>query len=885
MKKNLISFLLVICMLFSSALANEIADMPSDDAEIQRAVSYGFVLDSWQDDWNQPVTYDQFCTILVRMLNMTDDTLKTPWPALDESTLSETIPREEAMIACMLAGLEMGLCEARNFGTEQQLAKGLSTILDSKIYPDWNHPVMISTDGNGQWDHYLIAAAFYGMRQTSLITGMSLFTLKGDNLRAEEALTRKEAVLAVIRLFESASINAYSEEKSYTIDPYELNRAIQNGLVPEKLQGNLHGKISVGDYCGMLTSVLDKLDPQCLPQWNKDAANAFSSSRPLTKDTATLAMYIAACLLGQGKEPNFTWGLTNEQFNNTMSLNYPDFPQAQQNCPFYNGNWSYSFCGFLYAFGQTSRVSALPVFDLDFSTDAIHMEAVINRGKAIASILRFYESMLPVKGTGNADILARAEALRQSILNSPTEAKYKGKAYYVSNNGSDANNGSTPETAWATLEKVNQAKLKKGDAVFFERGGLWRGHLACKPNVTYSAYGEGVKPVITLSPENGTGAEKWTLFSETADSGKIWVYHIPMEDLGAIVFNEGESWAVKKAPYWNGKAFMTNFYSGEAFDVTRDLDTNLTFHSPGSSAFPDNPNLDVFQEIGGKLSDGPLYLRCDTGNPGEVYSSIEFSAAGYSTMQAHAAVLCANGCVIDNLAVRYSGNSGIGTCTAQNIVIRNCDVSWCGGASMAYSENSGVVRCGDCIVMDGSHNSVINCYLHDCWDGGVTIETNYAYGLCKMDHLTVTKNLIERTGYGIQFTIYEGDTKKTKLASDIEISSNYIMFSGNCWGMAQKVITEQNASIDFDRNRNPNNGTVYVKDNIVYESGRTLLYCCMPEEFMPKFSGNTWAQYPNGLFAYGGAKGEIRSTITSPNALEAMEQYFGETGSKIIVLK
>jgi hypothetical protein len=254
-------------------------------------------------------------------------------------------------------------------------------------------------------------------------------------------------------------------------------------------------------------------------------------------------------------------------------------------------------------------------------------------------------------------------------------------------------------------------------------------------------------------------------------------------------------------------------------------------------------------------------------------------------MKSHAAVLCANGCVVDNLAIRYSGNSGIGTAIAKNIVIQNCEVSWCGGFSAAYVENSGVVRCGDCIVMDGSHNTVRNCYLHDCWDGGVTIETNYDYGYSDLDHLTVTKNLIERTGYGVQFTIYEGDKKYKKLPSNIEISSNYIMYSGDCWGMDQKVLTEQNAAIDFNRNRNPNNGTVYVKDNIIYAGGRTLLYCCMPEEFMPKFSGNTWAQYPNGLFAFGGTKGEIRSTITSPNALEVMEQYFGETGSKIIVLK
>lgn len=57
--------------------------------------------------------------------------------------------------------------------------------------------------------------------------------------------------------------------------------------------------------------------------------------------------------------------------------------------------------------------------------------------------------------------------------------------------GDDANDGLTPQTAWATLNKVNGANLQRGDGVYFERGGLWCGQLWAQEGVIYSAYGSG----------------------------------------------------------------------------------------------------------------------------------------------------------------------------------------------------------------------------------------------------------------------------------------------------------------------------------------------------------------------------------------------------------
>jgi hypothetical protein len=113
-----------------------------------------------------------------------------------------------------------------------------------------------------------------------------------------------------------------------------------------------------------------------------------------------------------------------------------------------------------------------------------------------------------------AEIDAKAEALKQKIINSKTDVIYTGTAYYVSPNGNDMNDGLSPETAWATLDRAFETYwpttrnlLKYGDTVLLERGGTWyvspdehAGLTSDAYNivngVTLGAYGEGERPVI-----------------------------------------------------------------------------------------------------------------------------------------------------------------------------------------------------------------------------------------------------------------------------------------------------------------------------------------------------------------------------------------------------
>ncbi|MFA6632230.1 MAG: hypothetical protein WCU90_08020, partial [Kiritimatiellia bacterium] len=67
--------------------------------------------------------------------------------------------------------------------------------------------------------------------------------------------------------------------------------------------------------------------------------------------------------------------------------------------------------------------------------------------------------------------------------------------------GNDRSEGTRPDVAWRTLDKVNTAALIPGDQVLFKRGGLWRGRLHPKSGnesarIRYGAYGDGAKPIL-----------------------------------------------------------------------------------------------------------------------------------------------------------------------------------------------------------------------------------------------------------------------------------------------------------------------------------------------------------------------------------------------------
>lgn len=96
-----------------------------------------------------------------------------------------------------------------------------------------------------------------------------------------------------------------------------------------------------------------------------------------------------------------------------------------------------------------------------------------------------------------------------------------GTEYFVANSGSDDNDGLSPATAWKTIARVNGHAFAPGDIIRLKRGDSWREALIpCSGSedgfVTYSAYGEGDKPLLIGSVDKSS-PEDWV-----DEGGGIW---------------------------------------------------------------------------------------------------------------------------------------------------------------------------------------------------------------------------------------------------------------------------------------------------------------------------------------------------------------------------
>ncbi|MBQ2734972.1 MAG: hypothetical protein IJF33_03990, partial [Clostridia bacterium] len=183
---------------------------------------------------------------------------------------------------------------------------------------------------------------------------------------------------------------------------------------------------------------------------------------------------------------------------------------------------------------------------------------------------------------GGAD--AEAEALRQEILHTEDMLVITGTKYYVSPNGDDTHDGTTPATAWQTVKAVaaHRDLFKAGDAVLFERGYVYRcpATINAVGGVTYAAYGTGEKPALYGSAAN-YALHTW----RPTEKDNIWQLPLDTVEAGIIVFNHGVATGMPK--YFGIDELVKNG------DFHHDLENHV------------------------------LYMYLDKGNPASVYDDIE----------------------------------------------------------------------------------------------------------------------------------------------------------------------------------------------------------------------------------------------------------------------
>lgn len=355
---------------------------------------------------------------------------------------------------------------------------------------------------------------------------------------------------------------------------------------------------------------------------------------------------------------------------------------------------------------------------------------------------------------------------------------YTGTAYYVSANGNDEDTGLSEDHAWKSIPKVASYEFSYGDIVLFRRGDVFRGSFEGREGVTYSAYGKGRLPRIFGCTETGVGEEKWTFYGNTSDGGKVWVFYCDMTDIGTIHYGGDKKIGTKVAPYWGKDGFV--FKDGREFSVLKGLKKNLSFFSEADSKLPreDVEFLDTGSAMEYCGTSGKLYVRCDKGNPGKLYKSIEFAT---TTNGQDPLVNLHDNSVINNLDMRYSSNSCV--CEGNNnCVVQNCEISYSGGYVCYYAKGKPCLA-GDGVVGKGKNNTIRNCYIHDNGDFGITIETGYnGIKESSISDLLICGNVINHHAKGaLQFMSFKTFNDADTSFKNIKVKDNYFFNDTKGW--------------------------------------------------------------------------------------------------------
>ncbi len=290
--------------------------------------------------------------------------------------------------------------------------------------------------------------------------------------------------------------------------------------------------------------------------------------------------------------------------------------------------------------------------------------------------------------------------------------------YYVSNDGNDSANGTSPGTAWKTISHVNSMTFNPGDSILFERGGLWRDELTeissyggiitvtesgtPEKYITFGTYGTGKRPRLYGS----VASSSFTKISENIyrcdDSIRYDPWNLPTYGQGtwrASIFfkmNDSTTWGDScvttsiadldynyKWHYQNDSLYF--YYDGNITDIDSIEITqkSVGFDVRGGYITIDGFELRYFQHalIGCGTYPETRVDGLNVRNCYLAYSGVREGLVGYGTNLHHSNMLIENNIVHDNgrrnLSFNITAQTGIG-CVMRDVIIQNnhCFNGW-----------------------------------------------------------------------------------------------------------------------------------------------------------------------------------------------------------------
>lgn len=410
-----------------------------------------------------------------------------------------------------------------------------------------------------------------------------------------------------------------------------------------------------------------------------------------------------------------------------------------------------------------------------------------------------------------------SEQMKKDILSTPNTAeiygdRMTGRTYYVSEkNGDDSNNGLSPEKAFKTIDglKKGMRLAGKGTSVLFERGGIYRGQIGVTSGLTYGAYGEGDKPVISGSLKNYADVSLW----KETNAKNVYELTDKLTNVGIIVFDH----AADAHGNYDGLYGKNRIYE-KNIETYAELTKDLEFFSCNDT----------------------LYLCSTEGNPGKRFSSIEmgtrvdvFDGGG-------------NDLVFDNLHIKHTGSHGIGLGNSKNITVTNCEFSWLGGSLLGdYGQTT--TQYGNSVEIFGSCDGyyVKNNWMYQIYDTAVTHQGNDAI----MANIEYSGNLMEYVHWGIECWIQE----KSKKCSFNNYLAAYNVLREGGYGWGSIVTNRQGAARLYSfSNTDGSNSDIYAEYNVIDRCAGYLLD--IDKALKHEFDSNIYVQDEGKIL--GGLRGK-----------------------------
>ena len=378
------------------------------------------------------------------------------------------------------------------------------------------------------------------------------------------------------------------------------------------------------------------------------------------------------------------------------------------------------------------------------------------------------------------------------LLAFPIARSFGQQTYYIASNGSDTNDGTTVDTPFKTISKVNTLTLQAGSRILFRRGDTFRGTLLISQSgtgvnpIVVDAYGAGIKPTIAgsaiVSGWINTGNGRWQATCNECGSALTGLYaNSVSQPLGRYPNSDETNRGyltvqshVGKAKLVSRQPLLSNFVGGEAvvrsnyFIIDRALITQqnsntLTLNNSSAYDLSDNFGYFIQNHPNTLDSQGEWYydpatkritLYDNQADPNNRLITATINSRGITA-------IARAGISVNNIMTIETLNIGIYFENCSDITVRNCEVINSGENGVQFSgsgnnilfENNRITRTNNNAFQIDTYtnftfrnNSVLRTALEP--GRGKSGDSQYiAFTAYSLTNTLIEYNTVDSTGY------------------------------------------------------------------------------------------------------------------------------------------